>query len=80
MRYEQLIHLFFDFEYESNNFKDFKFDLLLENPKYLYLFRYLLGKSKEEYAKNFSVATYDELKKKSIKRKLILNKQKNIIG
>lgn len=70
MRYEQLIHLFFDFEYESNNFKDFKFDLLLENPKYLYLFRYLLGKSKEEYANIFSVATYDELKKKINKKKI----------
>lgn len=70
MRYEQLIHLFFDFEDESNNFKDFKFDLLLENPKYLYLFRYLLGKSKEEYAKIFSVATYDELKKKINKKKI----------
>lgn len=70
MRYEQLIHLFFDFEYESNNFKDFKFDLLLENPKYLYLFRYLLGNSKEDYAKIFSVATYDELKKKINKKKI----------
>ena len=70
MRYEQLINLFFDFKYESNNFKNFKFDLLLENPNYLYLFRYLFGKSNEEYAKIFPVVTYDELNE-TIKKKKI---------
>ena len=74
MRYEQLIDLFFDFKYKSNDFKDFKFNLLLENPAYLYLFRYLLGKSNEEYAKIFSVATYDELNEK-IKKKIIDDEQ-----
>lgn len=70
MRYEQLIDLFFDFKHESNNFKNFKLDLLLENPNYLYLFRYLFGKSNEEYAKIFSVATYDELNEKIKKKKI----------
>ena len=70
MRYEQLIDLFFDFKYKSNDFKDFKFNLLLENPDYLYIFRYLLGKSNEEYAKIFSVATYDELNEKIKKKKI----------
>lgn len=70
MRYGQLIDLFFNFEYESNNFRNIDFDLLLENPKYLYLFRYLLGQSKEEYAQIFSVATYDELNEKIKKKKI----------
>lgn len=62
MQYRRFIRLFIDFENKSNNFADIKKDLFVENPKYLYIFKYLFGKSTEEYAKILSYTT-DEFTK-----------------
>jgi len=74
MKFEQLTDLFFDLKQESNNFRNFKPNLFLENPEYLYLFRYLLGKTREEYANIFSLVTYEKLNE-VIKKKKIDNQQ-----
>ena len=69
MKYKQLLDLCFYFRDESNNFTNIKTELFVDDPKYLYLFRYLFNKSNDEYAKLFDL-TYDELNEQIVNDKV----------
>ncbi|MCK4797999.1 MAG: hypothetical protein KAT05_11485, partial [Spirochaetes bacterium] len=63
MKYKQLLELFFKLRYESYNFTEIKPELFQSNPKYIILFRYLFGKSKDEYLLSISNDELNELEK-----------------
>ena len=73
MKYKQLLELFFELRDESRNFTSIKPELFVCTPKYLILFRYLFGKSKDEFSHFLSIS-YNELNKLEKVKKIDINK------